>query len=272
MRVPVFNPKLPGKVSVELYPMVYPHRILAFLFDQVELEMPSCDVQTFWNHSRTVGEPWACDHPATEWHVPVGLHGDGAKLWTQYRIEKYVAVWLNLPLFRPRSVRHSRFLLFSLPKWKIIKNRSLNVFWRKIVWSLNAAFTGMNPCVGPGGQALTGGHLERAGHPICKSQRKFALTELRGDWEWHRDVWRFSASWQSQVVCFRCPAVTRGNEPYVYYNNSSTCRWLPEEFTLNQFVSRRLKEKQLCALYLILELGFSVSQVTWQKCFDFLLS
>ena len=261
VRVPVFNPKLPGKVSVELYPMVYPHRILAYLFNEVELEMPSCDVQTFWNHSRTLGEPWACAHPAIEWHVPVGLHGDGAKLWTQYRVEKYVAVWLNLlnlPLFRPRSIRHSRFLLFSMPKHKMVKNRSLNVFWRKVCWSLNAAFTGQNPSVGPGGLPLAGEHLERAGHPICKSERKFALTELRGDWEWHRDIWRFCASWQSQVICFRCPALTRGNWPYVYYNNSSTCRWDQEEFSLNQFVARRLTERQLCALYLIGNGFFSI--------------
>eukprot|EP00435_Cladocopium_sp_Y103_P009905 s2850_g2.t1 len=138
VRIPVYNPKAPGEASVELYPMVYPHRVLAYLFDEVKLEMPTAEVQQYWRHARTMQEPWACAHPATEWHVPVGLHGDGAKLWTQYRVEKYVAVWMNLPLFRPRSIRHSRFLLFSIEKWKMIKNRSLNVFWRKVVWSLNA--------------------------------------------------------------------------------------------------------------------------------------
>ena len=259
----MYNPKAPGEASVELYPMVYPHRVLAYLFDEVKLEMPTAEVQQYWRHARTMQEPWACAHPATEWHVPVGLHGDGAKLWTQYRVEKYVAVWMNLPLFRPRSVRHSRFLLFSIEKWKMIKNRSLNVFWRKVVWSLNAAFTGRNPSLGPGGQPLSGSHLERAGRPICKSQQKFALTELRGDWEWHRDVLRFSAAWQSQLMCFKCPAATKGHgcDAYIYYNNSPTSRWLEEEFNLEQFVARRLKERQLCALHLIGQ-GFSASQVT----------
>lgn len=229
--------------------MVYPHRILAYLFDEVGLQIPSSDVQQYWNHAREMGEPWACQHPASENHIPLGLHGDAARLWTIYKTEKILGVWLNLPLFRPKSVRHSRWLLFSIAREKLIKNRTLNPFWRKLVWSLNAAFTGLNPVQGPGGQPLIGTHADRAGSPICKSRNQFALTELRGDWEWHRDIWRFTASWQGQDVCFKCPAVTRGDgdDSYVYYNNGLTSRWLQEEFSLNAFVACRLKDHHLCA-------------------------
>ncbi|CAK8999463.1 Uncharacterized protein SCF082_LOCUS6057 [Durusdinium trenchii] len=219
IRVPVYDKKTARKSKVEVYPIIYPHRILAYLFDHVQVELSTHDITEYWDHSRQTGEAWACKSSASRTHIPLGLHGDGARLWTQYKVEKIVAIFLNMPLFRPKSARHSRFLLFTIGRHKLIKNRTINVVWRRLVWSLNACFTGL-----------------------------FALTELRGDWEWHRDTWRFTASWQSHEVCFRCPAVTRGDESLVYYNNGPTSGWVNRDFTLDQFIARRLKENQLCPL------------------------
>ncbi|CAK9036671.1 Uncharacterized protein SCF082_LOCUS21823 [Durusdinium trenchii] len=248
IRVPVYDKKTARKSKVEVYPIIYPHRILAYLFDHVQVELSTHDITEYWDHSRQTGEAWACKSSASRTHIPLGLHGDGARLWTQYKVEKIVAIFLNMPLFRPKSARHSRFLLFTIGRHKLIKNRTINVVWRRLVWSLNACFTGLNPSQGPGGAPLTGVHLDIAGLPICQAQHRFALTELRGDWEWHRDTWRFTASWQSQEVCFRCPAVTRGDESLVYYNNGPTSGWVNRDFTLDQFIARRLKENQLCPL------------------------
>lgn len=248
IRVPVVDKKSPRGFSVESYPIIYPHRILAYLFDEVEVEVLQSDVSEYWAHARRMGEPWARLSPASEQHVPLGIHGDAARLWTQYRVEKICAVFLNMPTFRPRSVRYSRWMLFSIPRDKLVKNRTLNIVWEKLVWSLNACFSGVNPSEGPRGGPLTGKDLARAGRPLCRTRRTFCVTELRGDWEWHRDIWRFTASWQGQDVCFKCPAVTKGNERYVYYNTGPTSSWLQEEFTLEQFISRRLKERQLCTL------------------------
>ncbi|CAK8995261.1 Uncharacterized protein SCF082_LOCUS4272 [Durusdinium trenchii] len=248
IRVPVYDKKTARKSKVEVYPIIYPHRILAYLFDHVQVELSTHDITEYWDHSRQTGEAWACKSSASRTHIPLGLHGDGARLWTQYKVEKIVAIFLNMPLFRPKSARHSRFLLFTIGRHKLIKNRTINVVWRRLVWSLNACFTGLNPSQGPGGAPLTGVHLDIAGLPICQAQHRFALTELRGDWEWHRDTWRFTASWQSHEVCFRCPAVTRGDESLVYYNNGPTSGWVNRDFTLDQFIARRLKENQLCPL------------------------
>ena len=245
IRVPVFDKKSPGEKKVEAYPIVFPHRILSYLFDDVGLDIPESVVNSYWDHSIRMKEPWACESEASRFHMPVGIHGDAARLWTVYKVEKLVGVWMNLPLFRPKSVRHSRWLLFSIPRDKLIKNRTLNAVWKRLVWSLNAAFEGKNPEHGPGGCSLFGDHLARAGTPLCKTNRRFALTELRGDWEWHRDTWRFTASWNGQQVCFKCPALKSGDERYRYYNISDSSRWLGEEFTLDQFIARRLKENQL---------------------------
>ena len=200
------------------------------------------------------GRRWALEHPASWDHIPIGIHGDAAKLWTQYKFEKVMAVWMNIILFRPSSVRHSRFLLFSCPHALMVKNRTLNRVFRRLVWSFNAAFEGINPTVGEGGRDLVGNDLLRAGSPITSSNHRFALVELRGDWEYHRDVFRFTASWQGIDMCFRCPAKSRGAAGYLYHNLGPDCAWVHEEFNLAQFLSRRLKDRHLSILIVFSEL------------------
>ena len=245
IRVPVPDEKTPRGVSIESYPIIYPHRVLSYLFDHVGIELDYTEIEKFWTHSRQMQEPWALESPCTSEHIPLGIHGDAAKLWTVYQVEKMVAIHFNILHFRPASIRYSRFLLFSIPRNKLLKNRTLNVVLKHLVWSFNWAYTGKHPESGPGNAPLFGNHRKLAGSPICRANRKFALVELRGDQEFHRDIWRFTSSWQSNVVCHRCPAVAKGDPAYLYYNVGPTSRWLDEEFSLTQFVSRRLKESQL---------------------------
>ena len=125
---------------------------------------------------------------------------------------------MNIVLFRPSSVRHSRFLLFTCPSAVMVKNRTLNRVWRRLAWSFNSAFEGINPVIGESNRPLIGGDLARAGTPLTSTCRKFALVELRGDWEWHRDVWRTTATWKAVKTCFQCPAVSKGPSEYLYHN------------------------------------------------------
>lgn len=251
IRVPVDDPKSQRGVSMESHPIVYPHRVLSYLFDTVGIDVPDEDVVSYWRHSREVGEPWAINNPATEHHVPLGIHGDAARLYTQYKFEKMVGIFFNVVLFRPRSIRFSRYMLFSIPHHKLYKNRTLNAVWHNLAWSFNCCFNGVNPTAGPRGEALVGKNLERAGTPITKMNRKFCVTEYRGDWEWHRDTWRPYATWQGIQTCLKCPAVAKGDPQYLYHNTSGSCeprcKWIQEEYSLVQFVSRSLKETQLCS-------------------------
>ena len=242
------NEKARNGISLAQFPIIHPHRILSYIWDEVGIEISPSEIESYWKHARGHKEPWAIHHPASSCHVPIGLHGDSARLWTQYQFEKVTGVFLNIVPFRPRSVRHSRFLVFSCPTAMLLKNRTLNSVWRRLAWSFEACYHGVNPEVGVGGVPLTGNDLSRAGSPLTRSGQAFALAELRGDWEWHRDTWRPTASWQSNVICFKCPAVARGDTPYLYYNYGEQCRWLQEEFGLEQFIARRLKENNLCAL------------------------
>lgn len=209
--------------------------------------MPESDVAEYWRHVWEVQEPWAMNCPATAKHIPIGLHGDAAKLWTQWKFEKVTAITLNVCHFRPRSIRCSRFLLFSCPHAKMVKNRTLNAVWKRLVWSLEACFDGVNPQTGFGGKPLTPHDQERAKHPLTRSGAKFAVCELRGDWEWHRGVWRTTASWQANDVCFRCPCVAKGGIPgNLYFAHGEGCAW-SAEFNLQEFVSQRLRDNNLCS-------------------------
>ena len=250
INVPVQSPKPPHTLSVKSFPIIHPHRLLTYLFDHVGIQVPVATVREFWQHSRATGEAWATRSPASNEHVPLGIHGDAARLWTQYKVEKVVAIWMNVLHFRPRSVRHSRFLLFSCPNALMVKNRTLNRVWRRLAWSFNAAFEGLNPTIGEGNRALSEADLARAGTPLTSSGRKFALCEMRGDWEWHRDVWRTTATWKSIKTCFRCPAVSKGPKEFWYHNIEDNSRWQHEEFTNEQFIARRLKDRRLCILVL----------------------
>ncbi|CAK9114637.1 Uncharacterized protein SCF082_LOCUS53089 [Durusdinium trenchii] len=263
IKIPVVDKKSPRGLRVQSFPILHPHRVLSFLFNDAGIEIDPAKVQEYWHHARSVGDPWSISSPASSSHIPIGLHGDGARLWTVYKVEKHLAISMNLVLFRPRSTRHSRFVLFSIPVDKMYKNRTLNKVWERLTWSLNWAFVGCNPRSGVGGWDLHGADASRAGQPLTRTGLQFAVTEIRGDWEFHRDCWRFSCSWLSSgPMCFRCPAVSRGNTSYLYYNNdAATCAWHSEAFDLQQFIARRLKERQLCPLLKLN--GFHPGVIRW---------
>ncbi len=256
IRLPVKDPKAQRGVAVESFPILHPHRVLTYLFDDVGITIPEEDVRRYWQHAKSVQEPFAINAPdtCTDSHIPIGIHGDAARLWTQVTFEKLVGITMNLTLFRPKSVRHSRFMLFTIPVAKLYKNRTLNYVWERLCWGFDAAFAGYNPEKGPRGSRLVGRHLARAGQPLTKGFHKFCVTEYRGDWEWRRDVWRPYASWQATKVCFKCPAVVSGDPgpSYLYHNtggpNEGECQWVREEFSLQTFIARSLREKNLCHL------------------------
>ena len=248
VRVPVKNEKTSSGLSLELYPILHPHEILSYLWNDVGIEVSEAEIAEYWRHCHRHGQPWVITSPATEKHIPIGLHGDAARLWSQEKFEKVIAIHLNICHFRPRSVRFSRWCVFSCPAHKVFKNRTLNAVWNCIVWSLEAAFQGLHPTARPGGKPLQGREQRCAGQPLSRSGAKWALTELRGDWEWHVTCWRPTASWQSNKICFRCPAEAKSNQVgNLYWNHGDDCTWESEEFGLNGFISRRLRDNNLCA-------------------------
>ena len=124
---------------------------------------------------------------------------------------------------------------------------------RRIVWSLNAAYEGRHPTHLPQGKALPE-HLEKlAGTRLCPQGRTFSVTEIRGDWAWHRKLLQFKPSWNSLDVCHECRAKSNGPWCARYYNFTGTADWESRPYTPAEFISRILPERDLCGLLTILD-------------------
>ena len=202
--------------TYEYHPILHPHRIISFLFDHVGMIVSESDCAEFWKHAISVKEPWALgfdqNDPDLLKRVPLGLYGDGAQLVTKYKVEKTVAIFFNVLLHRPRSIRFSRFLLYSVDEKKLLSNRTLNAVYRRLVWSFQALFDGLNPTTGPHGRPLGPRDASRAGLPIVQSGRKFCVVEIRGDWSWQKQSFHFRASWKGKQVCHQCGARSQNDQ------------------------------------------------------------
>ena len=165
---------------------------------------------------------WGPKHPGRGTRVPVGLYGDSARYTnsTGYA-EKLLCVTLSLPLYSPKSVRSSRYLLFSI-------RESLMVDFATTIWptrELNQLFHDGIP--GPQGS-------------VC-----VAVGEFRGDWAFHADSMARSRRWNSHSMCFRCPATSIPG-PYQYTNFGEL-----RDFSNVGFFNNCLKPGRLCNWYLI---------------------
>ncbi|CAE7209454.1 unnamed protein product [Symbiodinium sp. CCMP2456] len=160
------------------------------------------DLAGFWAHWRQHMPP----HPATDLHVPVGLAGDD----TQYNLAgaKLIVNLLSFPLYNPASSKLCRWPYFVLRYELSIGERTLDPIWRVAAWSLNIAFTGVHPARGPCGEAWPKGSA-RAKLADKKMPCSYTLTELRGDWKYHRETFGLKRHYNANAICLFCSASKR---------------------------------------------------------------
>ena len=221
--------------------MLDPHEIIAYLFNEIQVQIPEAAVCEYWQHSRTLQEPWATCHPASPNHIPLGFYGDSARIDTTFASNKVLGIFLNLPLWRPKSIRYSRFLIFAIEEKFCWKSFTLDTILRRVVWSLNLLYTGEMPLVDFRGAVLP----TPSRNSICHNGAKFAVTEIRGDQLFHKEIFRFTSSWtwKSLRVCHKCDARSRGDCLYYAFDD-----WLPTEFSLEQFLALRMPQRNLSAM------------------------
>lgn len=95
------------KHVVEQWPVLDPHSIFAFLTEHAGLTIPSASLKEYWEFNSRHGEPWAQGVPTDT--MPLGLYGDGARVHTKFGSTNLIGIYFNLPLWKPQSVRASRF-------------------------------------------------------------------------------------------------------------------------------------------------------------------
>ncbi|CAK9079208.1 unnamed protein product [Durusdinium trenchii] len=176
--------------------------IVHYLWEHIGVDVPPAKVAEYWSHNRKFKVPWAENHPAGDYHIPLALYGDSCRTrQVSYQpARKVLGIFLSCPLFRPKSVRASRWLVFSIEEDQLQGDITLDRVLLYIAWALNCLFTGRWPRCDMKGTEFTHHKAERAGKWICGRPLAFALTELRGDWLWFKGLFRLRSSWKITLV------------------------------------------------------------------------
>lgn len=230
-------------VRAEPWPIIDIHSIMGFLFEEAGVNIPSTEIAQYWARSRECGEPFAQD-VSNHHRVPIGIYGDSAKVRTTFDSENVMCLFTNLVLWRPRSVRWSRFLLCCIPEERCT-SETLPTILRRVVWSANHAWHGFFPQQGYRGGSLSGKAALLAGSKLTSRGHQFQITEIRGDWAWRKKTFRFhQCHWATLGnICPFCPAKAEtANSDDLYWNLDAA----HDEFSLVQFLAQRMPPQKVC--------------------------
>ena len=228
--------------------VVDPHQLVSYLFNQCGLQIDGDKVQTFWQHHRAVKSPFMDVYTGGDSHIPLGLYGDGARArQIAYQApEKVIGIFLNVPLFRPKSARHARYLLFSIEEELCFGRKTLNAVYNRLTWSLNHLFHGRWPTHGPRGERLTS---PKAGSLITPDGKQFAVVEHRGDWSFMKWLFGLKSSWKAGTnapVCYQCRAYGKGPLSERYYHVGENAPAWSTEHTLVSFLAEEMPATDPC--------------------------
>lgn len=194
---PVNGPKMDGTTIEMTLPLLQPFEVVKFLYEDCKVDISMDRQREFWQHLDNMNDPWAVQTQQfrAELNRPVltcGFYGDEANLGFIGVQEKIYGFFMNLPLWRPRSTRHSRVLLFSIRSELIIDpETTLYPVLRCIVQSFNK--------------------LSDLG---LSDGTRCLVSEIRGDQAFFRYMLQHKAYWVGNHVCFRCKASTGGVNDY----------------------------------------------------------
>ena len=252
VRAPIKDPKDPRGFTVVNLEVLDPHVIINYLFDECKVELPDDSIKAFWDHHHSVQSPWLEQCDATRQHIPIGLYADGARCRQQaFRpVEKVFGIFISLPLWRPRSSRLSRWLLFSIDESLLHERKTLNCVWRRIAWSINSMFWGRYPLVDPEGKRLCG---PNAGKLLTKNAHCFAFTELRGDWSFFKLIFGFNSSWKGGTnlsVCYQCCSMGTGQPGTRYFEVAENSPSWGNMFNKVQFLVQQMPQHDVCNSFL----------------------
>ena len=212
-----------------MFPLLDPHTLVDYLFRETGLNIQPDIVEQFWHIKRNLArEKWALASPASSSHIPIAIYGDAC----QCKGTKLLGIFLSFPLWRAASTRNSRWLLCALEEARLWGTQTLNAIMRRITFSINMLFDGWD--------------LEK--NTQLALGRVFTLTELRGDWLWHKQLRNFSSSWKAlKNICYRCDCKARSPNPKDLFWNIDDGKWT--EYNRAQFMTSQLgKNQQPCTM------------------------
>lgn len=223
--------------------MIDPLSLIECLFTKSGLKIKDDLVVQYWRHYRSAETQagWAMWSEASEHAIPIALYGDACQVRQGL---KMLGIWLSFPLWRPRTIRASRFLLTCIQEDIMVGRKSLDALWERVIWSCNILFVGKWPRAGPWGEALPEHILRKAGQDIVPNTR-FCVTEIRGDWQWFKWCLSMRSSWKGGAnipICLHCEASTRDDTLY-YDITPSSHVWETEYADVATFLVNQMPAK-----------------------------
>ena len=233
--------------TLQDWPILDPHTILCFLIENAGLRIPRERVEEYWRFNAHVGEPWA-QHG--EWdRLPVGFYGDSARVSSTFGSQNVLGLFVNLILWTPSSVRSSRFLVFAIQEELLWKHYTLDTALRRVTWSLNSLVDGKHPALGPYGDPLSR-RLQLCANKAM--QFRCQITEVRGDWSWHKKLFRFYLTrWTGIKICHHCDALSKSNDNRQLYWSFDDHSWSGGCFSLEEFFEKKVPPRYICVLVCI---------------------
>ena len=154
-------------------PMYWPPEVLQYLWETVGVEVSRDKLLQYWEEARERSLPWADGSAGDNPKIPLKLFGDDASYGKQN--DKFMALVISSPLWRPHANRNSRWTVAVLNLHGSLGYPTLQPILRALVWSLNQAYDVP---------------LESSGHT-------FQVTELGGDWKYVRESFNMTTHWNS---------------------------------------------------------------------------
>ena len=237
------------------HPFILPHELFSALFagkpdaftKMITSTPGSCTA--YWKQIRS--SDFVTQHPAlpkAEWGkiVPLGLHGDGGKFSHQDSL--MTLSWNSL--LGEGQTRQKRFLFTVIRKSEMTSatmDRILTIF----AWSCNTLLSGRFP------KRDWADRSNGRGAPVglLAEGWKAALAEVRGDWQFYCDVFKFPAWNGAERMCWCCQASSTNRE-LTWTDSRPTAGWRATKFSHESYLAHLTRIRQAIPPLLQFARGF----------------
>ena len=215
------------------HPVIFPHKFFASLyrgrrawFDR-HIRGPPTAAAEYWSKVGCKVFLQQHGYSSGAWArvLPIGLHGDAGAYSKQDSL--MVVSWNSLLGFG--NTQRKRFV-FTFVLKSVYTRETLDQLWRIFGWSVNALLAGTSPSDDWLGRPLSGG-----GETIASGYRA-CVCQVRGDWQFYCEVFRFPAWNGASRMCWICPA-SGVSSARVFTNCKSSAAWRSERYTHESYLA-----------------------------------
>ena len=221
------------------------------MFDEA-IRGPADAAKVFWD--TLADTSMVKDHPALPQRrrpriIPLGLHGDAGAFTKQDSL--LVLSWNSLI---GGGHGFARRFVFAIVRKTDLTPETLDTLWTVFAWSMNALLTGVAPEEDWDGRALASG-----GEYIAGGFRG-ALVQVRGDWEFNCQIFKFPYWHESSMMCWQCRASNTILE-LLWSDAGPAAGWRRTRWSHAEYVEHLRARSQKVPILLSLVIGLTLSCV-----------